>query len=145
MAPSTAQVGDRIPVALSYPPLSGVATLDTQLNYDTAHLKLVRVVESDMERNRLNGLRFGHTLINDGVVKLELAAARGEVLPPTTGTLAMLEFEVLAPAGLTSIKLAKTNAVNMDNLSALLPAAMPVEIEVRSEPKPEQKPATKLR
>jgi general secretion pathway protein D len=133
-APASAKAGEKISVSLAFPPVTAASSLETSLSYDSSRLKLIAVNESDSARNSAAGIHFTGDGDSPGSVRLELAAGRGEALPAAGGTLAQLQFEVLAVEGPTQLSLGSVNVQGADGGSVTLPDTAAVDLDVKAAP-----------
>ena len=133
-APASAKAGDKINVAIAFPPIGTATQLETRLKFDANYLRLVSIQEADAARNSAGGLHFSGEADGFDAVRLELNAGRGEVLPAPGGPLATLQFEVLAKAGTTSMELAETVLQSADAGKVNLPSLPAHELEVKAAP-----------
>jgi general secretion pathway protein D len=133
-APASIQVGETIGVTVSFPPLAAATNLETSISFDADRLRLVNVTDPDSTKNAGAGIRFTGEADGDSVVRIELAAGRGETLPAAGGPLARLQFEVLQPTGPTQLSVDSAAFINIENGSQPLPVAAPIEMDVKPKP-----------
>jgi general secretion pathway protein D len=133
-APASAKPGEIISASLSLPALTGAASLETGLTYDASRLRLLAVNDADAARSATTGARFAGDSDTPGTVQITLTAGRGETLPTGGGALAQVQFEVLAPLGITTLNPLESRADLGDNGPQSLPAAPALTLDVKAAP-----------
>jgi general secretion pathway protein D len=133
-APASAKPGEIISASLSLPALTGAASLETGLTYDASRLRVLAVNDADAARSATTGARFAGDSDTPGTVQITLTAGRGETLPTGGGALAQVQFEVLAPLGITTLNPLESRADLGDNGPQSLPAAPALTLDVKAAP-----------
>jgi general secretion pathway protein D len=134
VGPGSARPGEKITVAVAFPPVVPATALETSLSYDASRLKVLSVNEGDASRNASRSLRFAGDQDSPGSVHLELVAGRGEALPSSGGALAQVQFEVLPGSGPTEVGLGDARLLTVDQGSVSLPVLPALSVDVKAAP-----------
>lgn len=132
-APPDAKVGDKIDVIVSGQPGPTVSKIGFALNFDPSVFKVLSIAEGDMMRQAAAPSNFSQEVDQGGgQVSVELAE-NGGVVVNGGGSIAVIQLEVIAPKGVSQVRVGRVTATGPNDAPLAAPAPPPAVVNTTAQ------------